>query len=177
MAAELNAPGSWNDGRIARRIYQQLRESTPEGYYLVCDTAFSENDNDVHSGIKTPLKDGDRVPEDPVLQEQVMKFNRALLSYRQTAEWGMRQVQGAFGRLRLPLNVNEPRKCGCRLEIIMRLNNIRARLLGINQIRNVYMPIWEEDDGPIMWNSLGDMLIRDIRTYDRVSRFHVTIRQ
>lgn len=26
-------------------------------------------------------------------------FNRELLSYRQTAEWGMRAIQGSFGRL------------------------------------------------------------------------------
>lgn len=55
----------------------------------------------------------------------------------------------------------------------IRLNNLRARCVGINQIQNVYMPIWEEADGPNLWNDLGSMLISDIRRSDRVSRFHL----
>ncbi|KAG6828836.1 hypothetical protein H0H93_014699, partial [Arthromyces matolae] len=40
IACKLNAPGSWHDSRVARDIYEKLRTRTPEGYYLVTDTAF-----------------------------------------------------------------------------------------------------------------------------------------
>jgi hypothetical protein len=38
------------------------------------------------------------------IQERVA-FDRELLSYRQTAEWGMPGLQGSFGRLRIPLEI------------------------------------------------------------------------
>ncbi|KAF4613306.1 hypothetical protein D9613_011207 [Agrocybe pediades] len=34
------ASGSWHDARVAHPIYEKLRTATPEGYYLVTDTAF-----------------------------------------------------------------------------------------------------------------------------------------
>lgn len=175
MAAEYNAPGSWNDGHLAQGVYEQLRNATPEGYYLVCDTAFSENDADVGNHIQTPLKKGQRLLTDPDLLQEVMAFTRALLSYRQTAEWGMRQLQGSFGRLRLPLNINEREKCARRLETVFRLNNVQVRRVGISEIRNVYLPRGEgEQLGP--WDELGDLLIKNGRSDDRVSRFHVSAR-
>ncbi|KAI0917424.1 hypothetical protein AcW1_007380 [Taiwanofungus camphoratus] len=40
ISCNLNAPGSWHDAHVARPIFNQLRDETPEGYYLVADTAF-----------------------------------------------------------------------------------------------------------------------------------------
>jgi len=37
-----------------------------------------------------------------------LNHSRAILSYRQTAEWGMREIQGSFERLRLPLCIDGP---------------------------------------------------------------------
>lgn len=141
MTAQLNAPGSWHDARVARPIYEKLRDHTPAGYYLVCDTAFLRGSVVVAGHIKAPLKDGQAAPTDADLQRKVLAFNRALLSYRQTAEWGMRQVQGAFERLRVPLKIHDSDSRIHILEMVMRLNNLRVRCVGISQIRNVYMPI------------------------------------
>ena len=174
MAAQVNAPGSWHDSRVAHNIYRILEQQTPDGYYLVCDTAFPHGRSQVSSRLKAPLKAGDIGPSDPQLQADVLAFNRQLLSYRQTAEWGMRQLQGAFARLRLPMDVHEAERRSILLELVIRLNNVRARLVGISQIRNVYMPIWRSGDGDDLWDNLGDMLLTDIRSHDRVSRYHVS---
>lgn len=51
-------------------------------------------------------------------------------------------VAGGFGRLKVPLPVdNEERLLLIRL--ICQLYQVRTRLVGINQIREVFMPAWE----------------------------------
>jgi hypothetical protein len=106
------------------------------------------------------------------IQERLV-FDRELLSYRQTAEWGMRGLQGSFGRLRIPLEIGRDAECGDLLEICCRLNNLRAELVGINQIRNVYMPLWRETRAEEeVWINFENMLFGDQRRSDRVARFH-----
>lgn len=134
ILCNLNAPGSWHDAHVARPIFNQLRDETPEGYYLVADTAFPRGAADIAGAIKAPIKQGQQLPEDPQEYCAAISFNRELLSYRQTAEWGMRGLQGSFGRLRLPLNINDDEGRGDFLEICARMNNVRASLVGINQI-------------------------------------------
>src|SRR5215472_15485174 len=51
IGAHVNAPGSWHDSRVAQPIYRQLREQTPEGYYLVADTAFPRGTADIQGRI------------------------------------------------------------------------------------------------------------------------------
>ena len=63
----------------------------------------------------------------------------ATTSIRQAAEWGMRVLQGCFGRLRLPL----PWDADARKRILLcclHLSNLRTRVMGINQIRTVFDP-------------------------------------
>lgn len=59
------------------------------------------------------------------------------------------------------------------MEVCVRLFNLRARLVGINQIRSVYLPIWQESEDERLWTALGDMAFGDIRRHDRVARFHL----
>jgi hypothetical protein len=40
IAANFNAPGSWHDSRVAQPIYDKLQNDTPDGFYLVANTAF-----------------------------------------------------------------------------------------------------------------------------------------
>ena len=40
LDAIINAPGSWHDSRVALPVYAHLRRDTPDGPYLVADTAF-----------------------------------------------------------------------------------------------------------------------------------------
>jgi hypothetical protein len=170
----LNTPGSWHDSRVARPIFEKLRLRTPEGYYLVTDTAFPRGTDQIAGRIKAPMKDGTRLPVDLAERENVMQYDRQLLSFRQTAEWGMRTMQGSFGRLRVPLPIkNSDQRCDI-LECVSRLFNLRARTVGHNQIRTVYMPNWEGDQEEL-WETFKNMLFSEQRRNDRVRRFHLVV--
>lgn len=105
-----------------------------------------------------------------------MALNREILSYRQTAEWGMRSLQGLFGRLRVPLEVNNIDRRGDLLKICIRLHNLRTRRVGHNQVQMVYMREWCTNEDQIrLWHSFEDILFSDQRKLDRVSRFHVSL--
>ncbi len=171
----MNAPGSWHDSRVAQTIYDKLRNDTPAGYYLVADSAFPASSNDLKGRILSPLKVGQRLQGSPEELEHRLALNRELLSYRQTAEWGMRSLQGSFGRLRIPLEVNDVDRRAKLLEICVRLHNLRARRVGYNQIRTVYMREWcSNEDQQRLWQGFENMLFSDQRKLDRVSQYHVS---
>jgi hypothetical protein len=107
-------------------------------------------------------------------KQAAVRFDNQLLACRQAAEWGMRTIQGSFGRLRIPLPINDTKGRANLIEICVRLSNVRARLVGISQIKDVFMPIWKEDDGGV-WDSSETMLFGQIRQKDRVSRFHLHV--
>jgi hypothetical protein len=93
IAAQLNAPGSWHDSRVARPIYEKLCTRTPEGFYLVADTAFPRGAKQIEGKIRAPIKTGQRIRGTTDEIQEKLAFDRELLSYRQTAEWGMRGLQ------------------------------------------------------------------------------------
>ncbi|CAD6939796.1 unnamed protein product [Tilletia laevis] len=66
----------------------------------------------------------------------------AIIRQRQAAEWGMRALQGAFGRLDLRLPTHK-RKRALLLTTIFSLHNFRTRKVGLNQIKEVYFPQWQ----------------------------------
>ena len=129
--------------------------------------------NQIEGRIQAPIKQGQRLPADPTERQQTEQFDRQLLSFWQSAEWGMRSLQGSFGRLRVPLEVAYVDRRGDLLEICVRLQNFRTRLVGINQIRSVYMPLWRANEQEELWESFENMLFSEQRTKDRVSRFHL----
>ncbi|KAF5376888.1 hypothetical protein D9615_007221 [Tricholomella constricta] len=173
IACKLNAPGSWHDSRVARSIYEKLRTETPEGYYLVTDTAFPRGTDQIKGCIRAPIKEGTRLPADPAERARVYAENRQLLSYRQTAEWGNQALQGSFGRLRVPLPINYSNMRADLLETIIRLYQIRTRMVGINQISTVYMDIWREAGQDRIWSDFANILFSEQRKNDRVARFHL----
>lgn len=84
----------------------------------------------------------------------------------------MRTLQGSFGRLRLPLDIGDDKAQARLLKICVCLHNVRTMLVGINQIRNTYEPIWKNAEAEDMWDQFGDMLVTEIHAHNRVSRFH-----
>ena len=76
----------------------------------------------------------------------------AITYMRQSAEWGMRQLQGQFGRLKgvLPRSANQRRKI---LSVITGSYNFRCRQVGLNQIRTVYDRVSSGDH--ILWPDTG----------------------
>ncbi|KIK80444.1 hypothetical protein PAXRUDRAFT_158675 [Paxillus rubicundulus Ve08.2h10] len=57
IAARTNAPGSWHDSCVAQPIYQILHEKTPDGYYIIADTAFPRGTMEIKGHIHASLKD------------------------------------------------------------------------------------------------------------------------
>jgi hypothetical protein len=101
--------------------------------------------------------------------EAGMAFDQELLSYHQTAEWGNRGLQGSFGWLRVPLEINHVECRGDLLETCVRSFNLCARRVGMNQIRNVYMPLWQHDTNEEVWHNFKSMLFLDQRKNDQVA--------
>ena len=63
-------------------------------------------------------------------------------SLRQSAEWGMRAVQSAFPWLKDKIKFEENGERKVTLLLACLLYNMRLELVGLNQIRNTYVPIW-----------------------------------
>ena len=171
-AAVFNAPGSWHDAKIARPIYTKLRTKTPTGFFLVADTAFPRGTRSIQGKIEAPLKAGQRLPQNRRDREELLARDRQLLSYRQTAEWGMRQLCGGFGRLRLPLDINDKAGRSLLLEVCIHSMNLRVRWVGISKIRKVYFQVWQESEDEDIWNDLENVVFGEVRKCDRVAQFH-----
>ena len=162
-----NCPGSWHDSRIAAGIYDQLDLETPEGFSLAADSAFPWGSRRLEGKILVPLQHGDSLPLDGDERWFVLAQSRALLLYRQTAEWGMRQLQESFGQLSCPLDINDQAQRSNILEVCFRLHNLKACLISINQIRNVYSQTVERP-----WGGFESILFPR-RQVGWVSNFHV----
>jgi len=140
----LNAPGSWHDSTMAQGLYKLLRERVPDGFSLISDSAFAAT-KDAECKIVKPLKQDqlEAVANDKTLSVKeivgLLKKHRSALSVRQAAEWGMRTIQGAHGRLQAPLPANHKSR-RLILDLVARLHNYRTRTVGLNQTRTVYSP-------------------------------------
>ncbi|KAF8797407.1 hypothetical protein BYT27DRAFT_7228995 [Phlegmacium glaucopus] len=174
IAANFNAPGSWHDSHVAQPIYEKLHNETPDGFYLVADSAFPCGTVDIEGRIMAPIKTGQHLQGTIAEIEERFAYDRELLSYRQIAEWGMRSIQGSFGRLRLPLQINDKEGRADLLEICFRLHNLHTRRVGYNEIQKVYMSEWRKTlDDEELWMSFESMVFGDQQRKDRVSRFHI----
>ena len=71
--------------------------------------------------------------------EETLIFNEAT-SVRQLSEWGMRTLQGGFPRVKDRFYYEERGERQVVVEMIVRLLNIRAGLVGVNQIKSTFMP-------------------------------------
>ncbi len=72
--------------------------------------------------------------------ERVASIQMQATSMRQSAEWGMRAVQSSFPRLKDRILYEERGERKLLLLSLFLIYNIRTRMVGINQILNVYMP-------------------------------------
>jgi len=75
----------------------------------------------------------------------VLAFNRQLLSYQQTAEWGNHGLQGSFSCLRVPLDVSNVDWRADILETCLCEFCLCTHHVGFNQIRTVYLEQWAID--------------------------------
>jgi len=99
IGCRTNCPGSWHNSRVAEGIYNKLEYETPGGYHIVADAAFPTGHGRIAGKIFVPLKAGENLLQNFTQRKHALQLSRAILSYRQTVEWGMRELQalGAEG--------------------------------------------------------------------------------
>ena len=68
-----------------------------------------------------------------------LQRKRQATSARQTAEWGMLTMQASFPRVKDRVVYEERGERRIVLKMFVILYNMRARMVGINQIRNTYI--------------------------------------
>jgi hypothetical protein len=110
ISEQINAPGSWHNSRIAWPIYSQLLHHMPAGFYLVADSAFPCGTQNIAGRICMPIKASQVLHGMREDIENCLQFDQQLLSYCQTAEWGNRGLQGSFGWLCVPIEVNHTQR-------------------------------------------------------------------
>ena len=126
---------------MAHPVYDQLVDHTPDGFYLVTDTAFLRGTAHVDKKLNAPLKQGNVLPRSLLHRTEHLALDCQLLSYWQTAEWGMRALQGGFGHLRAPLTVDADARL-ILLHVVTCAYNLQTRCVGLNKIWAVYCDIW-----------------------------------
>jgi hypothetical protein len=170
MYAILNAPGSWHDAAIAEPLYHVLIDNTPPGYRILSDTAFPRKSEMIENRILAPAKKGDRLPSTPRSFSRLKLLNEQVVSARQAAEWGMNSLQGSFARLKLPLPASNHQFRFDLLQCVVRLHQIRTRLVGINQTRTVYKGVW--DECAMLCRQFHRMLFSDIEKQCHINRYY-----
>lgn len=138
--------GRDHDSQIANlSLYPKLLNDdlTPPGFAVVGDSAFRGQQR-MHGKLFNVLKDESlrKIP-DPESRLEQLYLRKLVVRLRQAAEWGMRGIQGPFARLKLPLSI-DPHYRYLVLHCIVHLHNFRVAHVGLNQIRTVYAPIWNE---------------------------------
>ena len=134
-----NVPGCAHDSTIAEwgDIYEKLESiyNTPVKGKCTVDSAFCRRQNPflIKSSDSDPVTNN---PNDIIVNKQAT-------SMRQSAEWGMRGFQSSFPRLYDKIKYEENGERKKILSLCFLIYNLRARKVGINQIKNFYMPALE----------------------------------
>ena len=114
----------------------------PFPFKLVADSAFpckNQFRDKILSVPKRNTVDYANETNDPAAQIR----NAIVTKHRQPAEWGMRTIQGGFGRLKVKVSADSVKRA--RLFIIVwHLHNFRTRTVGLNQTATVYKNLWAQ---------------------------------
>jgi DDE superfamily endonuclease len=141
IACVLNAPGSIHDSTLAYwgGVYKKLGQVYDRTKGVCCvDSAFASNPNPYLL----------RSAQDTAKAATAEEHNRLLeaTSLRQASEWGMRAIQSAFPRLKDQIKYEEKGERARMLTLVPLLYNFRLEVVGLNQIRNTYVPEWSKDN-------------------------------
>jgi hypothetical protein len=139
--AAFNMPGSFHDSTVAEYggVYAKLEEMFNRyGVKCTADSAFGGKTYPflIKSSQDPLLATGET--QDDILAQVCIQLEAT--SMRQAAEWGMRAVQSSFPRLKDRFLYEEDGERQRVLHSMFLLYNLRTRIVGINQIRNFYMP-------------------------------------
>jgi hypothetical protein len=127
-----NSPGCWHDSTQADHggVYDKIEEVyNATGGKVVIDAAFSLGNRGYF--IKSSQLDP--------MDGQELLTNRDATSVRQLSEWGMRQIQAKFPRLKDDMPYEQQGERKITLNLMVLLYNFQTARVGMNQILNTYM--------------------------------------
>eukprot|EP00172_Hildenbrandia_rubra_P002833 Plantae.Rhodophyta-Hildenbrandia_rubra.ctg40010.p1 GENE.Plantae.Rhodophyta-Hildenbrandia_rubra.ctg40010~~Plantae.Rhodophyta-Hildenbrandia_rubra.ctg40010.p1 ORF type:complete len:233 (-),score=12.26 Plantae.Rhodophyta-Hildenbrandia_rubra.ctg40010:660-1310(-) len=141
--AAVNYPGSWRYTRLASvsGLHRDCLpdDHTPPGFAILGDSALVSDlkltSEKALRGRKCSESDG--MPEPAALASIDLALQKAMLSERQSAEWGARALEGPFARLNIPLQADS-RQRKMLLQACCHLLNFRARHAGLNHARAAF---------------------------------------
>ena len=136
-ACYINAPGNMHDSTMAKRggVYAKFDKLFQErGAMIVVDSACSSDQRaSVYKSHQSNIDNQGNV-------RQNSQVHRQATAVRQLSEWGMRGLQASFPSLKDRINWEENRERRVFLEMIVRLYNYWASVVGLNQIQSTFMP-------------------------------------
>ena len=147
--AFFNISGSVHDSQVAEfgEIYDKLEDVyLSTGAKCCVDLAFSNVSRDyLYKSCQDLLGSSAPTHRERILD---LQKKREATSAQQTAEWGMLVLQASFPRLKDRFVYEERGERRIVLKMMVLLYNMRARMVGINQILNTYMPrlMWDANE-------------------------------
>lgn len=136
----MNVPGSMHDSSIADwgGIYDKLAVLYETTGAITCvDSAFRmRNQPYIIKSSQERHGEGDTFA---AVRRDVIRKRQAT-SMRQSSEWGMRALQSSFPRMCDRLVFEQKGERRIALKMMIYLYNLRARMVGINQIKNFFQP-------------------------------------
>ena len=135
--ASMNHPGRTNDAALAVDFLFDLLDTTktPAHMGVLGDSAFVNPRALFKMWTRTRPSNW---PAGHVTPAQWHDFVNWLTASRQAVEWGMRALRSRWARLNVPMPTDADAR-GMLLELAARLHNLVSRIMGANQIRNVYL--------------------------------------
>lgn len=152
--ASYNFPGSWHDSQVVHSLARTVVEKIGD-YALCVDQGFPRSD-ELFDKFVGPISKQTISKLSRIVKTQVIKRSHKITSLRQSAEWGMRALQGSFVRLKSRLTSNSSKRKKILLSIFL-LHNFRTHYVRINQISTVFNPHYER--------------YINIEGYDRIARY------
>lgn len=142
--AVLNAPGAFHDSSLAEKwgVYEKLQELYDlTGLKCIMDSAFSAGQ------YEFILKSAQTATAFHTASDhRQARIYLAATSMRQAAEWGMRALQGSMPRLTDTFPYEDGfGERGETLVMCTYLYNLRCKYVGLNQLRNTFVPNWSRD--------------------------------
>jgi len=138
--AFFNVPGSVHDSQVAHwgRVYDKLGAMYNDtGGKCTIDSAFRK----VNRPFLIKSLQDYLVSTMATHKEQRLDIQRKQQAtlMRQAAEWGMRTIQSSFPRLKDTFVYDDTGEHPILMKMVRLLYNLRARTVGISQIKNVFM--------------------------------------
>ena len=137
----LNVPGSIHDSTLCNwgGVYDELADIyQATGGKCCVDSAFKSNPNPYL------IKSSQDVTRCETGLEVIQSLQAT--SLRQAAEWGMRAIQSAFPRLKDKIKYEaDAVERKLMIKLVVMLYNFCLEHVGLNQIRNTYVPNWSKD--------------------------------